>query len=68
MRLKIMTGTPQAPGQVLVENDNFAEPFLPNVGDVLSPVSGPNQLVTYRVFAFSAGEPNLEGVVLYITG
>jgi hypothetical protein len=66
MILVVRLGTPQSPGPVMFENTGFTEPFLPSVGDIVTPHTGrgPNGLVTSRLFLFNAGAPNVQGVEL----
>jgi hypothetical protein len=51
---------------VLGEADDFSEPFIPNVGDVVFLADVGNLTVASRRFSFAAGAPNVEGVELYL--
>jgi hypothetical protein len=66
VRLIVRLGSPGDPGDVVSRNDQFTEPFLPAVGDILISDSGQPATVTARRFAFNAGAFGVQGVELFI--
>jgi hypothetical protein len=64
--LIIRTGTPTSPGVTISENDNFAEPFLPNVGDTIISDTGQHAIVAARAFSFNLNNSGQQSVELSI--
>jgi hypothetical protein len=67
MRLILRTGNPSQPGEIVSRTDDFSEPFLPDVGDIVADIHGRDATVTARRFTFHAGAPTVEGVELFIS-